>query len=173
MTEDTTRERVTWNGEMEDFVEEGDADREEGRPKPRCRLGLVGGEMGSGGELAGITRGTVVGLALRRTKTEPSLQPIPIPCESRLPPGSANGARLGGLQKAMVVAEQDESASSTGFALALPLGTENDTESERGNCSSFAAIEASPVDETNNELEHAPDDDADSRLITRLLENLP
>ena len=37
------RERVTWNGDSEDdLVEDGEAEREFGRPKPRKRLALVG-----------------------------------------------------------------------------------------------------------------------------------
>ena len=113
------RERVTWKGEREDFVEEGDAEREEGCPKPKYRLGLVGGDTGSTG------RGGVMGGVLEEesTKTEPSLHPIPtLRVLVRLPFSplscSAGGVAvtLGGPQNAMQEETQEERASSAGSA---------------------------------------------------------
>ena len=73
------RERVTWNGEREDFVEDGEADLEDGRPSPRKRLALVGEVSGSRGGLDAAVVAALAGPDERRMETEPSLQPRATP----------------------------------------------------------------------------------------------
>lgn len=70
---------MTWNGERDDFVEDGEADLEDGRPSPRNRRTLVGEVGGSSG---GLDAAVVVVLAEpeeRKMKTVPSSQPKATP----------------------------------------------------------------------------------------------
>lgn len=69
---------MTWKGDRDDFVEEGDADREGGcRPRLRCRRVLIGDVSGSRGGLDAAS--TDVEPVERRTKTDPSLHPNATP----------------------------------------------------------------------------------------------